>query len=198
MRRSTGGGAIVHDRPDRALENSGLINELEDRDLKALLHDYYRTVERIANRLGYIVGQNFGWVFDVEAKMVRLDAELLEDGGAETEDAHLHALHRFHARDFLAEPARRFRRDAEHVERDHAIRLVEFVTKLVAVAVLLPGLEFTEARAEWHGGEERHGLAKLAGVIAGRRPARFDRALGGCVEALKGGNEGTRLLQLDL
>lgn len=26
------------------------------------------TVERIANRLGYIVGQNFGWVFDVEAK----------------------------------------------------------------------------------------------------------------------------------
>jgi gamma-butyrobetaine dioxygenase len=26
------------------------------------------TVERIANRLGYIVGHNFGWVFDVEAK----------------------------------------------------------------------------------------------------------------------------------
>lgn len=26
------------------------------------------TVERIADRLGYIVGQNFGWVFDVEAK----------------------------------------------------------------------------------------------------------------------------------
>ena len=26
------------------------------------------TVERVANRLGYIVGQNFGWVFDVQAK----------------------------------------------------------------------------------------------------------------------------------
>ncbi len=26
------------------------------------------TVARVANRLGYIVGQNFGWVFDVEAK----------------------------------------------------------------------------------------------------------------------------------
>jgi gamma-butyrobetaine dioxygenase len=26
------------------------------------------TVSRVANRLGYIVGQNFGWVFDVEAK----------------------------------------------------------------------------------------------------------------------------------
>ncbi|MGH1487998.1 MAG: TauD/TfdA family dioxygenase [Acidimicrobiales bacterium] len=26
------------------------------------------TVDRVANRLGYIVGQNFGWVFDVEAK----------------------------------------------------------------------------------------------------------------------------------
>lgn len=33
----------------RALESSGLINELEDRALKGLLHDYYRAVDRITN-----------------------------------------------------------------------------------------------------------------------------------------------------
>jgi len=30
--------------------------------------DEVGTVERIANRLGYLVGHNFGWVFDVEAR----------------------------------------------------------------------------------------------------------------------------------
>jgi len=74
---------------------------------------------------------------------------------------------------------------------------VDLIAQLVAAAEPLPGQELTDVGAERHRGEEgERGI--LAGVIAGRRPAGLDRALGDRIEALEGGNECTRLEELHL
>jgi len=72
---------------------------------------------------------------------------------------------------------------------------IDLVAQLVAAAVPLPGQKFAEARAERHRGEERE-RGVLAGMIAGRGPARFDRTLGDRVEALERRDERARLEEL--
>ena len=74
---------------------------------------------------------------------------------------------------------------------------VDLVAELVAAPEPLPGEELTDLGAERHGGEERQG-GVLAGVVAGRGPARLDRALGDRVEALERGDQRARLEELQL
>ena len=97
----------------------------------------------------------------------------------------------------LAEPARGLGADAEAVEGDETVLGVDLVAQLVAAAEPLPGQELAEARAERHRGEEGERRI-LAGVVAGRRPARLDRALGDRIEALERRDERARLEELDL
>ena len=72
---------------------------------------------------------------------------------------------------------------------------VDLLAQLVATAEPFPGQELAETRAERHCGEERERRV-LAGVIARRRPARFDRALGHRVEALERRDQGAGLEEL--
>ena len=63
---------------------------------------------------------------------------------------------------------------------------IDLIAQLVAAAKPFPGQKFAKARTERHGGEEgQRGI--FARVIAGRRPARFNRSLGDGIEALQGG-----------
>src|SRR6185503_17099588 len=74
---------------------------------------------------------------------------------------------------------------------------VNLVAQLVAAAVPFPGQELADARAERHGRKESQRRV-LAGVVAGRRPARLDRSLGNRVETLERRNERAGLEELDL
>ena len=125
------------------------------------------------------------------------DAELLHHLRAEAEEAHLQPLQLVDRLDLAAEPAGGLRADAEAVDRDQAVLGVDLVAQLVAAAEPFPGEEFAEAGAERHGGEEGERRI-LAGMIAGRRPARFDRSLGDRIEALERRNQRARLEELDL
>ena len=74
---------------------------------------------------------------------------------------------------------------------------VDLIAQLVAATEPLPRQKLAHARAKRHGGEEcERGI--LAGVIAGRRPARLDRSLGDRIEALERRNERAGFEELDL
>ena len=131
------------------------------------------------------------------AKQLRRHAELLHDLGAEPEEAHLQAFQLVERLDLLAEPAGRLGADAAGIDRHQIMLGVDLLPQLVAAAEPLPGYELSERRAERHRREEgERGI--LAGVIAGRRPARLDRSLGDRIEALERRNERTGLEEFHL
>ena len=137
------------------------------------------------------------WIDVGRRQQLRRDPELLHHLGAEPEEAHLQALHLVDRLDLLAEPARRLGADAEAIDGDEIVLGVDLLAQLVAAAEPFPGQELAEARPERHRGEEGERRI-LAGVIAGRRPARLDRALGHRVEALERRDQRARLEELDL
>src|SRR5262249_30769444 len=74
---------------------------------------------------------------------------------------------------------------------------INFCPQLIAAAEPFPRQELTEPGAEWHRGEEgESGI--LAGVVAGRGPARLDRTLGDGVEALERRDQGAGLVGIHL
>ena len=74
---------------------------------------------------------------------------------------------------------------------------VDLVAQLVAAAEPLPGQELADVGAERHRREEgERGI--LAGVVAGRRPARLYRALGDRIEAFQRRHDGAGLEELHL
>ena len=125
------------------------------------------------------------------------DAELLHHLCAEAEEPHLQPLQLLDRLDLVAEPAGGLGRDGEGVDREQAVLGVDLVAQLVAAAEPLPAEELADRRAERHRGEEGERRI-LAGVVARRRPARFDRALGHRVEALQRRDQRAGLVELDL
>ena len=130
-------------------------------------------------------------------QQLRRHAELLHDLGAQAEEAHLHALELGHRLHLVAEPARGLGRDGKRVDRDQAVLGVDLVAQLVAAAEPLPAEELADRRPERHRGEEGERRI-LAGVVARRRPARFDGAFRHRVEAFQRRDQRTRLVELDL
>ena len=149
------------------------------------------------NSVASMTPRSSAWIDVGGRQQLGRHAELLHDLRAEAEEAHLHALELGHRLHLVAEPARGLRRDGEGVDRDQAVLGVDLVAQLVAAAEPLPAEELADRRPERHRGEEGERRI-LAGVVARRRPARFDGALRHRVEAFQRRDQRARLVELDL